>query len=168
MCLMEIMNRLQDLKLDTLVITEEYKKHSWYYNSMQTAFYTKQLTMQCDIFKLDSGWIDNAHMWESFYTDKYVVSATGKTPASIGKNVVGTYYVEDVYYNISKLVYEACHTLEETEVVINFLVNNNKSKRKPFIMQYLIGAIEAVDKIQFELCAKELRSFDFQSKGDWK
>jgi len=107
-----IITALVNLKLEDKQLAQDYETHSSHYNNLQTAFYKDKLYQQCERFNQQSNWVDNPIMWKSLYTNKYVLTDT-QTYASVGRNVADTHWVEDVYYNITKVLWDNDHVQQQ-------------------------------------------------------
>jgi hypothetical protein len=140
-----------NLHLAEQSFAEDYRNWSKYYNYMLVAFYVSRISKQCSRF--DQLFPNNVN-WQSLYTDKFVLT-NESTRATMGRNVTDTHWVEDTYYNIARHIYT---NDTNKEVMTQYLIDSGRSKKKPFAMQWIIGAIEASDKSTLIMCLKQIRN----------
>ena len=50
--------------------------------------------------------------------------------------------------------------------MIQYLIDNNRSKKKPFAMQWLVGAIESSTKEELNNCVQKIRGIQW-SEDNW-
>jgi len=149
---------IQDLKLEEQNIETDYGKWNKYYNHSLTCFYATRLAKQCYRFnKPFPLYID----FSSLHTDKFVLTDT-YTHATITRNIKDTHWVEDTYYQIARYIYNNEVNKEE---VMQYLIDNKRSKTKPFAMQWLVGAIEASNVEQLQTCLDEMRSIEWAERN---
>lgn len=149
-----------DLNLHDQQYAEDYGKWSVYYNYMQVCFYVTRISKQCARFNRSFPWSVN---WQSLHTDKFVLTNSSNR-ATIGRNFNDTHFVQDTYYNPSRFIFN--HPDANKIAIKHELQKNNHSNKKPFAMQYIIGAIEASDKAIFLGCMQQIGSIDW-SESNW-
>jgi len=148
-----------NLNLAEQSFAEDYGTWSEYYNYMLVAFYVTRISKQCSRF--DQIFPHNVN-WQSLYTDKFVLT-NKSTRATMGRNVTDTHWVEDTYYNIARYIYTNDTNNKE---MTQYLIDSNRSKKKPFAMQWIIGAIEASDKSTLIMCLKQIRNIEW-NEANW-
>ena len=149
-----------DMNLPSQQLAEDYSKRDPYYNYMLICFYVTRISKQCARFNERFPYEINFHQ---ILTDKYVLT-TEPTRATMGRNFDDTHFVEDTYYNIARYIYK--HPNDNKQPIIQYLVDNNRSKKKPFAMQYLIGAIEAGNIAEFKNCMDKVRKIEWD-EANW-
>lgn len=149
---------IQDLKLEEQNIAKDYSQWHTYYNYSLICFYVTRLAKQCHrLNKPFPLYID----FSSLHTDKFVLTDTSSR-ATITRNIKDTHWVEDTYYQIARYIYNNEVNKEE---VMQYLIDNKRSKTKPFAMQWLVGAIEASTAEQLQKCLNEMRSIKWTEEN---
>jgi hypothetical protein len=151
-----------NLNLAEQSFAEDYGTWDKYYNYMLVAFYVTRISKQCSRFKKQFPHNVN---WQSLYTDKFVLTVKSNR-ATMGRNVTDTHFVEDTYYNIARHIYNNVLNDINEEEMRQYLINNNRSKKKPFAMQWIIGAIEASNEQQFNECIRQISSIHW-NESNW-
>ena len=149
---------IQDLKLEKQELDNDYNLWDNFYNYQLVSFYATLLSKQCWRFEVSFPSNLNFH---SLYTNKFVLTDTSNR-ATITRNIRDTHWVEDTYYQISRYIYNNDISDEEIE----YLARHNRSKQKPFAMQWLIGAIEASTKEELDNCVNEIIDIHW-SEDNW-
>lgn len=149
---------IQDLKLEEQKLDDSYHKWDSFYNYQLVSFYATRLSKQCWRFGVPFPYSLN---FRSLYTDKFVLTDSSNR-ATISRNIEDTHWIEDTYYQISRYIYNNDISEEEIE----YLADNNRSKRKPFAMQWLVGAIEASTKEELDNCVQKIRGIQW-SEDNW-
>ncbi len=148
-----------NLHLAEQSFAEDYRTWSEYYNYMLVAFYVSRISKQCARF---NQLFPHTVNWQSLYTDKFVLTVRSNR-ATMGRNVTDTHWVEDTYYNIARHIYT---NDTNKEVMTQYLIDSGRSKKKPFAMQWIIGAIEASDKSTLIMCLKQIRNIKWD-EANW-
>lgn len=148
-----------DLKLEQQQFADDYSEWSMFYNYELQCFYVRKLSQQC--YRLNTPFPYNID-FRSLYTDKFVLTTTSNR-ATITRNISDTHWVEDTYYQIARYIYN--NDINEQEM-IQYLIDNNRSKKKPFAMQWLVGAIESSTKEELNNCVQKIRGIQW-SEDNW-
>ena len=149
---------IQDLNLEKQELDNDYKLWKNFYDYQLVSFYSTLLSKQCWRFEVPFPYNLNFH---SLLTNKFVLTDTSNR-ATITRNIKDTHWVEDTYYQISRYIYNNDTSDEDVE----YLINCNRSKRKPFAMQWLVGAIEASTKEELDNCVYKIKGIQW-SEDNW-
>lgn len=150
---------IQDLKLEEQKLDNDYKSWHHYYNYQLISFYATRLSKQCWRLEVPFPYSLN---FGSLLTDKFVLTDTSNR-ATITRNITDTHWIEDTYYQIARYIYN--NDINEQEM-IQYLIDNNRSKKKPFAMQWLVGAIESSTKEELNNCVQKIRGIQW-SEDNW-
>jgi len=150
---------IQDIELDKQELDNDYKLWNNFYDSQLVSFYATRLSTQCWKFKIPFPHNLNFH---SLYTNKFVLTDI-TNHATVTRNIKDTHWVEDTYYQIARYIYN--NDINEQEM-IQYLIDNNRSKKKPFAMQWLVGAIEASTKEELNNCVQKIKGIQW-SEDNW-
>jgi len=149
---------IQDLKLEEQELDNDYKLWDNFYNYQLVSFYASLLSKQCWKFQVPFPSNLNFH---SLYTNKFVLTDIPNR-ATITRNIKDTHWVEDTYYQISKYIYNN----DVNDKDVEYLISCNRSKLKPFAMQWLIGAIEASTKEELDNCVYKIKGIQW-NEDNW-
>ena len=147
-----------DLKLEDQQFADDYSKWSMFYNYELTCFYVRKLSQQC--YRLNTQFPHNID-FRSLYTDKFVLTTTSNR-ATITRNISDTHWVEDTYYQIARYIYN--NDIDEQEM-IQYLIDNNRSQKKPFAMQWIVGAIEATTEEEIKNCMHHIYNIKWNEEN---
>lgn len=147
-----------DLKLEDQQFADDYSKWSMFYNYELQCFYVRKLSQQC--YRLNTQFPHNID-FRSLYTDKFVLTTTSNR-ATITRNISDTHWVEDTYYQIARYIYN--NDINEQEM-IQYLIDNNRSKKKPFAMQWIVGAIEATTEEEINNCMQHINNIKWNEEN---
>jgi len=150
---------IQDIKLDEQELDNDYKLWNNFYDYQLVSFYATRLSRQCWKFEIPFPRSLNFH---SLYTDKFVLTDITNN-ATITRNIKNTHWVEDTYYQIARYIYN--NNINEEEVK-QYLIDNKRSKTKPFAMQWLVGAIESSTKEELNNCVQKIKGIQW-SEDNW-
>lgn len=148
------------LNLHSQKFAKDYGEWNSYYNYMLVSFYVTRISKQCARFNITFPYSVN---FQSLYTNKFVLTNKSNR-ATMGRDFNDTNFVQDTYYNIARYIYK--HPNDNKQPIIQYLVDNNRSKKKPFAMQYLIGAIEAGNIAEFKNCMDKVRKIEWD-ESNW-
>jgi len=148
-----------DLKLEEQQFADDYSEWSMFYNYELTCFYVRKLSQQC--YRLNTPFPHNIN-FRSLHTNKFVLTTTSNR-ATITRNISDTHFIEDTYYQIARYIYN--NDINEQEMK-QYLIDNNRSQKKPFAMQWIVGAIEASDKSTLIMCLKQIRNIKWD-EANW-
>ena len=149
-----------DMNLHSQKLAEDYGNWNAYYNYMLVSFYVTRISKQCARFNIAFPYRVN---FQALHTDKFVLTNSSNR-ATMGRNFNDTHFVQDTYYNISRYIFE--HPNDDVQLIKDQLVDNNRSQRKPFAMQWMIGAIEASDLETFKNCMDKILAIEWD-EANW-
>ena len=87
---------------------------------------------------------------------------TTSNRATITRNISDTHWVEDTYYQIARYIYN--NDIDEQEM-IQYLIDNNRSQKKPFAMQWIVGAIEATTEEEIKNCMQHINNIKWNEEN---
>ena len=147
-----------DLKLESQQFADDYREWNMFYNYELQCFYVRKLSQQC--YRLNTPFPYNID-FRSLHTDKFVLTTTSNR-ATITRNISDTHFVEDTYYQIARYIYN--NDINEQEM-IQYLIDNGRSKSKPFAMQWIVGAIEATTEEEIKKCMQHIRNIQWTEEN---
>jgi hypothetical protein len=149
---------IQDLKLEEQQLADDYHAWNMFYNYELQCFYVRKLSQQCYRFNINFPRNIN---FNSLYTDKFVLTNSSNR-ATITRNIKDTHWVEDTYYQISRYIYN--NDINDDEM-IQYLIDNGRSKSKPFAMQWIVGAIEATTGEEIKNCMQHINNIKWTEEN---